>query len=374
VIDADFGGAWPAISASLSLNVSFDEVEYSVAPLEHDVIDEATRGLWRIAGSAAGQAFSTVAKEIGHTAGSPSRWRTNTEPSDPYYWKREYDAYRNALFGKPGSGIRSAMLYASAERRDSALLFLEDVQGKDGWSWSRADYVDVARKLARYQAASETRAAATASKDERFNGLLIEYLRRREFFFEGAWRSGERSGFPEVDRLRAFAPAVDRVWNHREQLYRAFEQVPATRCHFDFWGPNVFVRADPLDDVVAIDLAHAGIGNLGHDIANLVVDDAIDLLIPTDDIDRVWGDTVAAYVQEVQVSVLVDESELGRAIELSGALKYAWLFPATFELVRDNSKLEAVQAKRGNVATFLRRRCAALEFVGGLIEGAAAGL
>lgn len=163
MIDADFAGAWPAISASLSLDVSFDEVEYSVAPLEHDVIDEATRGLWRIAGFAAGRAFSTVAKEIGHTAGSSSRWRTNAESSDPYYWKREYDAYRNGLFGKPGSGVRSAMLYASVERGDSALLFLEDVQGKDGWSWSRVDYVDVARKLARYQAASETLAAATAS-------------------------------------------------------------------------------------------------------------------------------------------------------------------------------------------------------------------
>jgi hypothetical protein len=41
-----------------------------------------------------------------------------------------------------------------------------------------------------------------------------------------------------------------------------------------------------------------------------------------------------------------------------------------FELVLDDGKLEALEAKRGDVATFLRGRCAALEFVGGLIEGA----
>ncbi|HEY1680282.1 MAG TPA: phosphotransferase [Candidatus Tumulicola sp.] len=339
--------------------------------MEHDVVDEATRGLWRIAGSAAGQLFSTVAKQIGYTAGSSSRWRTNTEQRDPYYWKREYDAYRNGAFGRPGSGVRSATLYASTDRSDGALLFLEDVQGVDGWSWSRADYIDVARKLARYQAAAETRTAArAASTEERFNGLLIEYLRRREFFFDGAWRSEDCSGFPEVDRLRAFAPAVNRLWDDREQLYRTFGEIPATRCHFDFWGPNVFVSADPLEDVVAIDLAHAGVGNLGHDVANLIVDDAVDLLIPTGDIERVWSDAVAAYIEEVLLAIPMDDGRLGRAIELSGALKYAWLFPAMFELVLDDGKLEALEAKRGDVATFLRGRCAALEFVGGLIEGA----
>ncbi len=234
---------------------------------------------------------------------------------------------------------------------------------------------NVAQKLARYQAAPETLSAVRqTSSDERYNGLLVEYLRRREFFFEGAWRSENGSGFAEVDRLRAFTPAVDRLWNARKQSYRTFGQIPATRCHFDFWGPNVFVRTDPLDDVVAIDLAHAGIGNLGHDIANLVVDDAIDLLIPTGEIERVWSDAVAAYVEEVSLAIPIDEGQLWRAILLSGALKYAWLFPATFELVLDDGKLKALQGKRGDVTAFLKARCAALEFVGRLIEKAVAQL
>lgn len=369
MIDSEFADAWPAISDSLALDVPFDGVEYTIAPLEHDIIDEATRGLWRIAGCAAGKPFSTVAKQIGHTAGSSSRWRTSTHPSDPYYWKREYDAYRFGAFGRPGSGVRSATLYASSECDDTAVLFLEDIRGRDGWTWTREDYVDVAKKLAQYQASPETLSTARqTSTTAHYNRLLVEYLRRREFFFEGAWRSENGSGFAEVDRLRAFAPAVDRLWNAREQSYRAFERIPATLCHFDFWGPNVFVSADPLGDVVAIDLAHAGVGNLGHDVANLIVNDAIDLLIPTNDIAGIWSDALTAYVHEVSLAAQIDEGELGRAIALSGALKYAWLFPATFELVRDARKLETLEAKRGDVMAFLKGRCAALEFVGGLIE------
>jgi hypothetical protein len=151
-------------------------------------------------------------------------------------------------------------------------------------------------------------------------------------------------------------------------------RLPATLTHSDFWGQNIFVHADAEEDVIAIDLTHAGIGNLGHDVANLIVDGAVEPLIPTGDIEGIWQDGVAAYVDEVQRALRIDKGELERAIELSAALKFVWLFPATFELARDERKLEALQAKHGDVRAFLRARCAALEFVGRLIERAGSDL
>ena len=63
-----------------------------------------------------------------------------------------------------------------------------------------------------------------------------------------------------------------RLWENREVLLDALDQLPKTFGHLDTAPSNVFARRGPSGQAqtVAIDWSHAGIAEIGHDIAPLV--------------------------------------------------------------------------------------------------------
>jgi hypothetical protein len=98
-------------------------------------------------------------------------------------------------------------------------------------------------------------------------------------------RSWTEQAEPLVERLPAVSshPVAGRIftpdivddlielWDQREKLYEALDQLPQTLCHNDVFPRNLFVRDDGRpEQSVAIDWAFCGQGPVGQELAVLV--------------------------------------------------------------------------------------------------------
>jgi thiamine kinase-like enzyme len=163
-------------------------------------------------------------------------------------------------------------------------------------------------------------------------------------------------------------PAVRRLWERRADVLEFCATVPLTRCHNDFWSPNLFASRHP-EDTVAIDLAYAGLGPLGHDAANLAGDAVLDFFVPAADAERLWHAVAAGYGRGLSTALSGDMVRTAEHIMvLTAALKFAWLIPATFQVASTPEGIARIAEQHGDPTTFFRKRCAALRFVGALIE------
>jgi thiamine kinase-like enzyme len=359
-IEQAFVAAWPEIATRLSVQASTGVPNVTIARLEHRVVARATSGLFRISLDA-GRGATLIAKLLTIDEDANSRWRTSSDPNDPYYWKRELLVYRNGWFGAPGHGIRAPKLYGSHEDDESAAIFMEDVRGTHGQAWLRDDYVRCARKLAMYHA------RAVAHPPALSNAFFAEYLRRHEPLFAVQRSRDVVQKYPSLERLDPYLSNVDQIWKRRQQLLEFLERIPSVPCHFDFFASNVFGCGND-EDVVAIDLAYAGMGNIGHDLANLMADGVADFFIPASEADSYWSEVVEAYLRELERHVAIDTTLVRQAILRTAALKFAWLFPATLALAQDDQRVAEIAARNGSADAFFAKRCATLEFIGRLIQ------
>ncbi len=171
---------------------------------------------------------------------------------------------------------------------------------------------------------------------------------------------------PRLERagLEEFTEPTRAVWLRRGELLKVLAKAPLVRSHFDFRGPNLFLD-DKARQVIAVDLAFAGVGSMGHDAANLIVDDVADFFIAPEDADIAWRKISAAYLQAASGHVTAEELERVRlAMQITVALKFAWLLPATFQVARDTSALKTLQNRHGDLDDFFRKRSAGLRFIG----------
>ena len=119
--------------------------------LTHNPKNGVTGGVWRVS---AGERRA-VLKVLTWSKEATGRWAATDEPRHWNYWRREAHVYKSGLaqVWQP-YGIRAPRLLACVERADGDVaLWLEDVRGEPGTSWTVARHVEHVRRLGAAQGA-----------------------------------------------------------------------------------------------------------------------------------------------------------------------------------------------------------------------------
>lgn len=114
-------------------------------PLVHNLKNGVTGGVWRVT---AGDR-SVVLKVLTQAKHADGAWAASDDPRHWNFWRREAHVYESGLARtwQPW-GIRAPRLLASVDRPDGDVaLWLEDVPGEPGRTWSIARHAEHARRL-----------------------------------------------------------------------------------------------------------------------------------------------------------------------------------------------------------------------------------
>ena len=254
---------------------------WRVAPVRYANLATATRGLFRVAGTADDRGVERRWSAILKAVRAPGDARD--QPGHPYWWWREAQLYRSGLLPQTG-GFVAPRCYAVHERPDGAAwLWLEDLGEEDG-AWPLGRYRLAAEHLGRFQGerspAADYPTSGALSRDllrawVEDSAHLIPPMRRPEVWAHPLLRRA----FPSPP-----AGAVLALWDERERWFRALERAPQVFSHHDFWRGNLFARRDAGggERTVAIDWELAGLGAAGEDAGNLLGASLLNLDVAAD--------------------------------------------------------------------------------------------
>lgn len=309
---------------------SDDPAERRFTRLTHSQLTQATGGVWRVSGPAG----SAVLKVSGAAAAGGSAAAADPRAADPRGWNhgpREPLAYRDGLPATAfaSAGIVGPDLLAAEERADGAsALWLEDVDGLPGPSWSVERLGAFAEALGTAQAAWIGR---VPDRPWLSRGWLRQYVASKDLPDRLPWDHPTVVAVWPED-LRA---GLRRMWDARELLLSAAESGPRTLCHLDVWPLNLMATGEPAGGgsatgrhTVLLDWAFVGEGGVGEDIANLIPDCVSDGLMPADLLPEISEAVLTGHLQGLrQGGHRIDEGALRRAVAAAGAAKYCWLTP-----------------------------------------------
>jgi len=306
----------PAITAALG----GDGPALTARELTHNAGNQATGGIWRVEGPA-GQAVLKLATAAG---GGDRAWATSEDPHHWNAWRREVLAYATGFAHTvyAGAGLGAPRLLAVVEPRPGVVgLWLEDVAGLPGMRWPVERLAEFARRLGAAQAAWAGRPPAHPWLSRRW---LRQYVASKPIAEPVPW-----------DHPRAVAvwPAAVRaglraLWERRGELVDLAEALPQTTCHLDVWPMNLIAREGPGAEIVLLDWAFAGVGAVGEDVGNLIPDSVADGLIDPGLLPEIDAAVTGGYLAGLRAGGWRGrESEVRRAVEVTGAAKYCWLAP-----------------------------------------------
>jgi Phosphotransferase enzyme family len=232
--------------------------------------------LYRVAGTAAAGRrrpvkWTMVIKVL--TLGPLSFQSISTDQTSWDYWKREWYVYQSAWQQHLPGPLVAPRCLATGEilaetDEELAWIAMEDLEAIESRPWPASQFHEVARHLGIFNG------------DYLGGGLPADPWLSRDWL-----RGWTELAEPLVEVLptasshpvagRIFTPdLVDdliRLWDEREKLYDALDQLPQTLCHNDAFPRNLFIRGNGHpDQSVAIDWAFCGKGPLGQELACLV--------------------------------------------------------------------------------------------------------
>ncbi|WNI18629.1 hypothetical protein [Actinacidiphila sp. ITFR-21] len=203
--------------------------------LAHGGLNQATGGVWRVAGPGG----SAVVKLC--VPGGPGPWASSPDPRHWNHWRREPLAYADGLTTSAfaAAGIDSPRQLAQVERPDhSFVLWLEDVAGLPGAHWP------VPRLAAFAHALGAAQARWTDRLPERpwlSRGRLRQYVASKSLPAAIPWDHPAVVAFWSAP-LRT---ALRRMWEQRDALLSAAESGPRTLCHL-MSGRSICWPSTPL--------------------------------------------------------------------------------------------------------------------------------
>jgi hypothetical protein len=321
--------ALPAAEVDTVLGCRPDEV---VVESLFDPVASATQGVWRVRGPHR----TVILKVLTPATGNRSEaWQAGTDPADPYYWRREADAYTSPLLVDPPPGLRPPTCYAVVDRPDSTALWLEDVAGgAHPTTWTDTDYERVGRALGRAQGAWAADPELGAPWLSR--GWLRAYLDRHRADVEllDDPRVREDAMLREhllPDVVARAAPALA----EQDQLVDRLASLPRTLTHFDLSPDNVSLL-DDRRDVVVIDWAFAGVEAIGIDAGTIAVDAALDFWLDPRRLGLITPRIADAYHAGLaEAGLAIDRKVVDGALAAAAVVKFGWILPALLRAVVD---------------------------------------
>jgi len=306
---------------------------YTVDSL-HVPVAGASAGVWR----ATGDGWSVVLKLVRHGAGGHENWQSGENEDHWYYWRREALAYESGLLASLAGQARAARCLHVGERGDgSVALWLEDVGGEPGQTWSLRHYRRAARHLG--QAQGEF-AAGRPLPPYRWlsRDWLRAYLRQRD---------GDRALVDDPDvwelpRVRPWLPSslagpLREMRAGQPRFLAALDGLPRTLCHLDLHPANLFAVGG---ETVVIDWSFVGAGAVGEDAGNLVADAVLDFHVGPEHLDALFDAVLTGYVEglaDAGFRASPDVVRLGMTATL--AAKYAWIGPAVLRAAVDEKEM-----------------------------------
>ena len=255
-------------------------------------------------------------------------WDSADDAEHWNYWRREDLAYRSGMVDVfAPDGVRGPALLQRVERDDGAVeLWLEDVVGRPGPTWSIADHTRCFRRLGAAQGRLHDDAVPTD-----------DWLSRRWLRAYSLSRPPGRTILDDTaawdhpvvvdgfgDLLQPIRSGFSRLWDEHERWFDLIDRLPRTLCHLDCW-PNNLVAADDGSDVL-LDWSFVGVGAVGEDPGNSVPDTMLDHFMEPDrfdEIDETVWDAYSEGLAEADWPYPLPTARLGMVA--SSVMKYLWL-------------------------------------------------
>jgi hypothetical protein len=278
-------------------------------------------GVYRVAGLArVGEEsvpWAVVVKVCGgDDAGDPAAWG---------YPPREALAYGSGLLDALPGGLAAPRCLAIEQRPDrTTRLWLEAVADDRPGPWPLARYLEVARRLGRFNGAY-----LAGGPLPTYPWLSRGWLRGFVEAADSAVAELERlagSGSPPLMRRLYPPPAaaeVRRLWDERESVFAVLDRLPRTLCHHDAFRRNLLNRGGPGgEELVALDWAFVGHGAVGEELAPLVMASLLFFEaegIAPEDLDAAC---FAGYVEGLREAGWTGDEHLVRLGFAAGTLRY----------------------------------------------------
>ncbi len=287
-----------------------------VEPLAHNPLNAVTGAINAVCWDGG----SAVRKHVTPVGEGADHWAPSEDPRHFNYWKREVLAYRTDLPGR--LGLDAPALLGDIDCEDgSVVLWLELVEGATGLDVTIADLAGAAHQLGRSQGQADQPVdpwlsegyirGYGASKPADY-GLLTDAATWRHPLVARNWSADLQVALRDLH------------WN-RGWYHQLLDRLPGAVCHLDVWPNNLVVR--PNGSAAFLDWSFTGHGALGEDIANLVPDAVLDLLVPAVDIDELERAVFEAYVDGLHEAGWRGDVDLVRLGVYAAAVKYHWVAP-----------------------------------------------
>jgi hypothetical protein len=279
--------------------------------LTHNAANAATGGLWLVTGSLR----PAVLKIFRPGFDLDTAWPTSDEPTHWNYWKRELLAYDTGLVSSyEPFGITTPTVLSTSPLRDGSIaLWLSVVPGTPATSWSPADLGAFASRLGAAQGSFIDRIPAVPWLSRNW---LESYLARTTMWvrWDVDWSHPLAAVWPSSVRA-----SLASQWASRTSLLaRARAAAPMTLAHLDVWPMNLIGTA-------LLDWSFVGVGGIGEDPANLIIDSVTDGLMPASYLPDIAAAVTSSYIDGLRSAGFTGSfASVERAIRLYGAAKYAW--------------------------------------------------
>ncbi len=330
-------------------------------------------GTWRLRGDAA------VGDKSREWALVLKGWAPTEENTHPDAWdwpNREAELYLSGNLEALPPGVRAPRCFDSLVREDGSIwIWLEDL-GDAGHPRSLDDYVTAARHLGRFNGAFLAGWPLPAGQ-----GLGRTWLARwveaaapeMALLLDGIDHPRVRAAYPPK-----IVETFGALWMSRRHLLDRLDRLPATFCHRDAFGRNLFLREDDAGDVetIAIDWEFAGIGFPGEDLTALVAATAMFMDIATEDIEPLERDAMTAYLVGLrETGWSGNPADVHTAYALSAALRFGvGMARMIVPLLLSDERLAAWAQGQGYAESEIVAACAAVNlWLCGLAEACLSG-
>jgi hypothetical protein len=284
--------------------------------------------LYRVTGTVAGHRrpihWKIIIKVL--TLDQLSFQSISTDQSSWDYWKREWHVYQSPWQQQLTGPLVAPRCLATGDLlaesdEELAWIAMEDLESMDHRPWRHGRFREVARRVGI------------------FNG---EYLAGRPLPTE-QWLSRDwlRGWTEEAEPLMDVLPTVSshpvagkiftkdlikdliELWEQRERLYQALDQLPRTLAHNDLFPRNLFIGGSGHHDCsVAIDWAFCGSAPVGQELTALVGGSQAFLESQPERWDHLELDCLRGYAEGLQQAGWHGSDEIFLGYLLSSVLRF----------------------------------------------------
>ncbi len=291
-------------------------------------VASATAGIWRYRG----EGWSVVLKLLHHSdIGSPM-WLSGDAEDHWYFWQREAIAYESGLLDSLAGPLRAPHCFGVFHRDDGTIaVWLEDlVEMRPAGEWSIERYGLAAEHLGIAQG------GCVGMHDHPWlsHDWLRDFVDRRAPLMDELATDAWQHPLLKEAVDPAIGYSIGALWERRSDLLAWVEHAPRTLCHLDLHPKNLF--ADEAGTVL-IDWAFVGIGTVGEDIGNLILDAVWDFHLLPSDVDALAESLIGGYLRGLAVAGHAHDADAVRLAIMAGAcVKYLWILPALLGAVRSH--------------------------------------